>query len=71
MEENVQKGGRAVIQKQPRRKKDGEKFDGFLISVRNQTASERWDRSEAAALRAVRNLAVTCSLKTRPPLVLG
>lgn len=43
------KDGRAVIQKHPPQKKSCREVDGFLISVRNQTASERGERSVAAA----------------------
>lgn len=66
------KEGRAV--KHPKwggKKKDGEEFDGFLILVRNQTSSESAQLLQLKAPLAVRNLAVTCTLKTRPPLDFG
>lgn len=69
------KEGRAV--KHPKweekKKKFGEEFDGFLILVRYQTSSEREGAQllQLKAPLAVRNLAVTCTLKTRPPLDFG
>lgn len=56
-----------------KKKKFGEEFDGFLILVRYQTSSEREGAQllQLKAPLAVRNLAVTCTLKTRPPLDFG
>lgn len=49
MEKNTQRRSSCHTKTPPQTKKDGEKFEGFLILVRNQTASKRGEERSVAA----------------------